>query len=41
VALTFAVSIVLVDTLFLRLLLVVVGVILGVFLWRIPAVRAA
>jgi uncharacterized membrane protein YbaN (DUF454 family) len=41
VALTFAVSIVLVDTLFLQLLLVVVGVILGVFLWRIPAVRAA
>ncbi len=41
VALTFAVSIVLVDTLFLQLLLVIVGVILGVFLWRIPAVRAA
>jgi hypothetical protein len=41
VALTFAVSIVLVDTLFLQLLLVAVGILLGAFLWRIPAVRAA
>ena len=38
VALTFAVSIVLVDGLVLQLLLVAVGVILGAFLWRIPAV---
>ena len=41
VALTFAVSIVLLDTLFLQLLLVAVGILLGAFLWRIPAVRAA
>ena len=41
VGLTFAVSIVLVDTLSLQLLLIAVGVILGAFLWRIPAVRAA
>lgn len=41
VALTFAVSIVVVDTFILQLLLVAVGVILGAFLWRIPAIRAA
>jgi uncharacterized membrane protein YbaN (DUF454 family) len=37
VALTFTVSILLVDALVLQLLLVVVGVILAAFLWRIPA----
>jgi hypothetical protein len=38
---TLAVSIVLVDAFVLQLLLVAVGVILGAFLWRIPAARAA
>ena len=41
VALTFAVSVVVVDAFVLQLLLVAVGVILGAFLWRIPAARAA
>jgi uncharacterized protein len=41
VALTFAVSIVVVDTLVLQLFLGAVGIILGAFLWRIPAVRSA
>jgi uncharacterized membrane protein YbaN (DUF454 family) len=41
VALTFTVSVILVDAFVLQLLLVAVGVILGAFLWRIPAVGAA
>lgn len=41
VALTFTVSVILVDAFVLQLLLVAVGVILGAFLWRIPAVGTA
>ncbi|HZW01519.1 MAG TPA: YbaN family protein [Candidatus Deferrimicrobium sp.] len=41
VALTFAVSIVLVDGPELRLVLMAIGSVLAYFLWRVPAVRAA
>lgn len=41
VALTFAVSIVLVDGPELRLVLMAIGLLLAYFLWRVPAARAA
>lgn len=39
VALTFAISIILVGNLFMMILLVVIGGILGLFLWRIPTAQ--
>ncbi len=41
VASTFAVSIVVVDGLALRIVLLAVGLVLALFLWRVPAVQAA
>ena len=41
VALTFTVSVILVDVTELRLLLAAVGLTLATFLWRVPAARAA